>query len=135
MIKRDVGVWLGVAGGVLCIVTSSVYIPMFAGLLFEYVGLLLAIGISLSAIIGAVLVRKCHAVIGGYLMFLTAFIWILSYPLLFVLPTGQISAVMTTLTIVASPWPILGFIGGILILSEARKKDSVMLRSEKRENL
>jgi len=135
MIKRDVGIWLGLLSGILCIVTSSMYIPMFAGLLFEYVGLLLAIGISLSAIIGAVLVRKHHAVIGGYLMFLTAFIWMLSYPLLFVLPTGQISAVMTMLAIVASPWPILSFIGGILILSEARKKDSVMLRSGKRENL
>jgi len=133
MIKHDVGVWLGIAGGVLCILNLIVYISKIA-FWGDYIVLSLDLGIVILIIAGVVLARK-SVTVGGYVMFLTSLIWVVNYPLLFVFHRGWLCFITTMLTCTLAPWPILSFIGGILILSEAREKDSVMLRSGKRENL
>jgi hypothetical protein len=130
MLVLKVGVVLAVISGICSILTSSILAltPLFAGFLFEYVGWMLAEMISVSSIIGAVLVYKNRVIVGSYLMVSTSLMWIASILLQFFLPTpatgtlmGIIGGALFILAIVVSPWPILSLIGGILILSTSKK--------------
>lgn len=130
MLVLKVGVVLAVISGICSILTSSILAltPLFAGFLFEYVGWMLAEMISVSSIIGAVLVYKNRVIVGSYLMVSTSLMWIASILLQFFLPTpatgtlmGIIGGAFFILAIVVSPWPILSLIGGILILSTSKK--------------
>jgi hypothetical protein len=127
MFKRGAGVALGVVGGVFCILVTIMSTHKLRADLWEYTALSMAVGIGVSAIVGGILAYKGYLTVGGYLMFFTSLIWVLSWPLMIVLPTpgiGKIHVLMTMLAILPSPWLILSFIGGILILS-AREKTSV----------
>jgi hypothetical protein len=123
MFKLGAGVVLGVVGGVFCVLITVMSIHKLCTCLWDYIGLSLAVGIGVCAIVGGILAYKSYLTVGGYLMFLTSLIWVLSWPLMIVLPTGigKIHVILFMLAISPSLWPILSSIGGILILS-AREK-------------
>jgi hypothetical protein len=127
MLRCYIGVVLGIYAGILGILASCrpLLNNLFAGYFFEYAAWGLAVMISCSAIIGAVLAYKGKIILGGYLMLFTSLIWMISLPLQFVLPLSGIIGIMSriffTLYTLGGVWPILSLIGGILILSAKNK--------------
>jgi hypothetical protein len=136
-IRREIGTLLGIWGGILGLLSASRILldNPFAGYFFEYAGWVLAVTISCSAIIGAVLVLKGKLILGGNLMLFTSLIWAFSLPLQYILPLsgmiGIITRMLFTLYFIAGPWPVLSLIGSALILSAYNR--SIEVAKVKRE--
>lgn len=131
--RRHIGAVLGIFGGLLGVLdaTAPSLHNSFLGYFTANVVCGLAVMISCSAIIGAVLALKGKPILGGYLMLLGSLIWAISPLLIFLMSIiwaftlsgimGTMNGILLTLYFLAGPGAILSLIGGALVLSAKNK--------------